>query len=165
MSDRRERRGRVTNATRGMHLVRFEWQYCTSTSVIARSVSVANIDKKRVLSIPTNFSFQTLGPDFSRNIYPKIYTIVYIYSLFSTKRPTFFRNQSRPGLNYRRPLRISLLLPKFFFEIWRIVRSEEGKRKNRVFPRSGKSPGQQTRSLVRDIFTPRRAISARGDAS
>lgn len=79
-----ERRGRVTNATSGMHLVRSEWRYCTSTSVIGRSASIANIDKKRVLSIPTNFSFQTLGPRVFAKYISKIYIhqeYIYIFSL------------------------------------------------------------------------------------
>lgn len=135
-----ERRGRVTNATRGMHLVRFEWQYCTSTSVIGRSASIATIDKKRVLSIPTNFSFQTLRV-FAKYI-SKIY-ITYIYSLFSTKRPTFFRNQPRPvWIIDDRWEYLSFL----FFEIWKIVRSKGG--------REGKERIVFSRSLVRDIFTP-----------
>lgn len=154
-----------------MHLVRFEWRYCTSTSVIGRLASIVNIDKKRVLSIPTNFSFQTLGPEFSRNIYPRfIPPYIYIYSLFLTKRPTFFRNQSRSRLNYRWPLRITLLLPSLLWNLKDRSKQgskeakEEGKReeKGSCFPEKWKSPSQQTRSLVRDIFTPRRAISGQG---
>lgn len=117
--------------------------------------------------------FKPSDPEFSRNIYPRFISTkniyIYIYSLFSTKRPTFFRNQSRSRLNYRWPLRISLLLPSLLSEIWKIVRSKERRKEGRkkekrgekesCFPEKWKSPVQQTRSLVRDIFTPRRAIS------
>lgn len=133
-----ERRGRVTNATRGMHLVRFEWQYCTSTSVIGRSASIATIDKKRVLSIPTNFSFQTLRV-FAKYI-SKIYT-TYIYIPSSRLNGRHFFEASFD------PFELSTTVentsPSSSLKFERSFEAREGKERI-VF----------SRSLVRDIFTP-----------
>lgn len=114
---------------------------------------------------PSDQSFREI---YIQDLYHRIY--IYIYSLFLTKRPTFFRNQSRSRLNYRWPLRITLLLPSLLWNLKDRSKQgskeakEEGKReeKGSCFPEKWKSPSQQTRSLVRDIFTPRRAISGQG---
>lgn len=134
-----ERRGRVTNA-----------MACISSGSSDSIVRALPLLVGRLASRPSIrnefYRYRQISPfkpsEFSRNIYPRFIPRIYI-PLFSTKRPTFFRNQSRPvWIIDDRWEYLSFL----FFEIWKIVRSKEG--------REGKERIVFSRSLVRDIFTP-----------
>lgn len=111
---------------------------------------------------PSDQSFREI---YIQDLY-RIY--IYIYSLFLTKRPTFFRNQSRSRLNYRWPLRITLLLPSLLWNLKDRSKQgskeakEEGKRKDRVFPRSG-NPRANRHGRSLEIFLHRGAQSRARD--